>query len=213
MGGMTAARYSLMYPDTVEALVMINPIGLEDWKAKGVPYQSIDASYITEAASNYITIRAYQQATYYVGTWDPSYDVWVNMLVNIYKGSKASAFAFDQALATDAVMMQPVIYEFPLIRARTLLIIGDKDNTALGKAWSPPSVQAILGHYDVLGKEAAAAIPNSTLIEFEDLGHAPHIQVSISFLNFSLCRCLFLYLSKTWNIYLLSFVHPWDLLR
>lgn len=41
---------------------------------------------------------------------------------------------------------------------------------------SPPDVQAGLGHYDVLGKAAAAAIPGSTLVEFEDLGHAPQIQ-------------------------------------
>jgi len=38
-GGMLAARYALMYPDETEQLVMINPIGLEDWKAKGVPFQ------------------------------------------------------------------------------------------------------------------------------------------------------------------------------
>ncbi|MBI3311468.1 MAG: alpha/beta hydrolase, partial [Serratia liquefaciens] len=34
-GGMLATRYSLMYPQAVERLVMVNPIGLEDWKAKG----------------------------------------------------------------------------------------------------------------------------------------------------------------------------------
>lgn len=62
------------------------------------------------------------------------------------------------------------------MKPKTLLLIGVKDNTAIGKAWSPPAVQAKLGHYDVLGKEAAKLIPNSTLIEFEDLGHAPQIQ-------------------------------------
>ena len=36
-GGMIGMRYALMYPDEVEQLVLVNPIGLEDWKAKGVP--------------------------------------------------------------------------------------------------------------------------------------------------------------------------------
>ena len=36
-GGMLAARYALMYPDDVAMLVLVNPIGLEDWKALGVP--------------------------------------------------------------------------------------------------------------------------------------------------------------------------------
>ncbi|KPB34732.1 Hydrolase [Pseudomonas savastanoi pv. phaseolicola] len=41
-GGMLATRYALMYPKQTEKLVMVNPIGLEDWKALGVPYRSVD---------------------------------------------------------------------------------------------------------------------------------------------------------------------------
>ncbi|KAI1390558.1 alpha/beta-hydrolase [Hypoxylon trugodes] len=176
LGGMTSVRFGLMFPEIVEKLVLVNPIGLEDWKALGVPYMSVDHLYLSEAASNYTTIRAYEQSTYYVGHWNESYDVWVNMLVNIYKGSEASTFAFDQALITDMALSAPVVYEFGILKPKTLLIIGDKDTTALGKQWSPPDVQAKLGHYDVLGKQAAAAIPNADLIEFPNLGHAPQIQ-------------------------------------
>jgi pimeloyl-ACP methyl ester carboxylesterase len=176
MGGLMTARYGLMYPGSVDQLIMVNPIGLEDWKALGVPYMSIDSNYATEASSTYASIRGYEQATYYVGTWDPAYDVWVNMLVNIYKGSKATQYAFNQAQIVDMVLTQEAIYEFPLIKPKTLLVIGEKDNTAIGKPWSPPDVQAKLGHYDVLGKQAAAAIPNAHLVEFADLGHAPQIQ-------------------------------------
>ncbi|KAI1123661.1 alpha/beta hydrolase [Nemania abortiva] len=176
LGGMTSIRYGLMYPETINELVLVNPIGLEDWKALGVPYRNIETLYASEVVSNYTTIRAYQQATYYVNTWDPSYDVWVNMLANIYAGTEAHAFAFDQALTTDMALSAPVVYEFGLLKPRTLLMIGDRDNTALGKQWSPPEVQEKLGHYDVLGKQAAAAMPNADLIEFPELGHAPQIQ-------------------------------------
>ncbi|KAI0376360.1 alpha/beta-hydrolase [Hypomontagnella monticulosa] len=176
LGGMTSIRFSLMFPDIVERLVLVNPIGLEDWKALGVPYKSVDNLYIVETSSNYTTIREYEQSTYYVGHWREAYDVWVNMLVNIYKGSEATTFAFNQALVTDMALSAPVVYEFGLLQPRTLLLIGERDTTALGKQWSPPEVQAKLGHYDVLGKQAAAAMPNADLIEFPDLGHAPQIQ-------------------------------------
>jgi hypothetical protein len=113
-----------MYPSFVSQLVLVNPIGLEDWKAKGVPHQSIDQIYVSERASNYSTIRGYEQSTYYLGTWAPSYDVWVNMLSNIYKGPEAEPFAFDQALITDAVYTQPISHELPLLEStKTLLII------------------------------------------------------------------------------------------
>src|SRR6202050_130847 len=41
-GGMIAIRYALMYPKEVEHLVLVDPIGLEDWKSKGVPPISVD---------------------------------------------------------------------------------------------------------------------------------------------------------------------------
>ena len=178
MGGMLSVRFALMYPEMVEGLIMVDPIGLEDWKAKGVPYLSIDNIYQQERASNYTSIRTYEQSTYYVGSWDPSYDVWVNMLLQVYNGSRADIYAFDQALVTDMVITQPIAYEFPLLSSlRSLLIVGGKDNTAIGKQWSPPSVQAILGHYDMLGNQTAQAIgANCTYVEFPDLGHAPQIQ-------------------------------------
>jgi pimeloyl-ACP methyl ester carboxylesterase len=176
MGGMLATRFSLMYPQNVTELVLVDPIGLEDWKAKGVPYLSIDDIYKTEAASNYTSIRAYEQATYYVNEWRPEYDVWVRMLDNVYHGSQGKQFAWCQARVTDMVLTQPIAYEFGLVKSRTLLVVGDKDNTAIGKQWSPPEVQAVLGHYDVLGKEVAAMLKNGTLVEFPDLGHSPQVQ-------------------------------------
>ncbi|KAI1206376.1 alpha/beta-hydrolase [Annulohypoxylon truncatum] len=176
LGGMTSIRFGLMFPDIIDRLILVNPIGLEDWKALGVPYKPVDILDAIESSSNYTTIREYEQSTYYVGKWDDSYDVWVNMLVDIYKGNEAAMFAFNQALVTDMALSAPVVYEFGMLEPRTLLMIGDKDNTALGKQWSPPDVQTKLGHYDVLGKQAAAAMPNADLIEFPDLGHAPQIQ-------------------------------------
>ena len=80
------------------------------------------------------------------------------------------------ALITDAVYTQPVVYEFSLLKMPTLLMVGDLDNTAIGKAWSPPAVQAVIGHYNVLGKEVVKLIPNGTLVEFPNLGHAPQIE-------------------------------------
>jgi len=50
MGGMLAIRFSLMYPEFVEKLVLENPIGLEDYKTF-VPYQSLETLYKKEKAA------------------------------------------------------------------------------------------------------------------------------------------------------------------
>jgi len=80
------------------------------------------------------------------------------------------------ALATDMVFTQPAVYEFPLITSKTLLLIGDKASTAIGRAWAPDSTKPLLGHYGVLDKKVATLINGSKLMEFTDPGHAPQIQ-------------------------------------
>jgi pimeloyl-ACP methyl ester carboxylesterase len=42
-------------------------------------------------------------------------------------------------------------------------------------------VQAQLGHYPELAKQAVARIPNAKLVEFPDMGHAPQIQNPATF--------------------------------
>jgi pimeloyl-ACP methyl ester carboxylesterase len=74
------------------------------------------------------------------------------------------------------ISTQPVVYEFPLIKTPTLLLIGDKDITAIGKDLAPPEARERLGNYPELAKKTQAAIPGSVLIEFPDAGHAPQIQ-------------------------------------
>ncbi len=175
-GGMLAVRYGLMYPEVVDQLVLVDPIGLEDWKAKGVPWQSVDAWYRQELQSTAASIRDYERATYYVGTWKPDYEVWVQMLAGMYRGPGRAMVAWNSALLYDMIYTQPVYYELEQLTMPVLLMIGDKDTTAIGKNLAPPSVRATLGNYPVLGKAAAARIAHVKLVEFPDLGHAPQIQ-------------------------------------
>ena len=71
-GGMLAMRYALMYPGAVDQLVLVDPIGLEDWSAKGVPWLSLDGWKEREQRVSADSIRAYERATYYADSWDPS---------------------------------------------------------------------------------------------------------------------------------------------
>lgn len=175
-GGMLGIRYALMYPSEVEHLVLVDPIGLEDWKARGVPWQSVDDWYQRELKTSADRIRNYERDTYYAGTWEPNFEPWVQMLAGMYRGPGREQVAWDSALLYDMIFTQPLIYEIGNLQAPVLLIIGDKDNTAIGKDLAPPEIRAKLGNYPVLGKAAAAQIPHCKLIEFPDLGHAPQLQ-------------------------------------
>lgn len=175
-GGMLAFRYALMYPGETKALVTVNPIGLEDWKAKGVPFATIDELYETERKATAASIRDYERRTYYADEWRPEYEKWVGMLASMYQGKDGELFAWSQALTSDMIFAQPVVYEFPNIRVPTLLLIGEKDNTAIGKNRASPEVAKTLGNYPELARKTAEAIRGSTLVTFPDYGHAPQIQ-------------------------------------
>jgi pimeloyl-ACP methyl ester carboxylesterase len=175
-GGMIAVRYALMYPQETEQLVLVNPIGLEDWKAKGVPSISIDDWYTRELKTSADGIRNYERSTYYAGHWDARYELWVQMLAGMYRGAGKEVVAWNSALLYDMIYTQPVVYEFGQIRTPTLLLIGDKDTTAIGKDLAPPEVRPTLGRYPELAKRAVEAIPGAKLVEFAELGHAPQMQ-------------------------------------
>ena len=175
LGGMLTTRFGLLYPERVNELVIVNAVGLEDYTAKGVPYVSIDTTTATEAASSYGSIRGYEQVAYYVNEWRPEYDTWVNMLVNIYYGSERDAYVKIQARIVDLVLTQSVAHEFKNLKPRTLLMIGEKDITAIGSQWAPPEVAAQLGHFDKLGRQVVRQLQDGTLIRFPELGHAPQI--------------------------------------
>jgi pimeloyl-ACP methyl ester carboxylesterase len=176
MGGMLALRYALMYPGDMRGLVVVNPIGLEDWKAKGVPFATVDQLYERELKTSFDSIKSYQQATYYAGVWRPQYDRWVTMLAGMYAGDAGKLVAWDQALTSDMILSQPVVYEFERIVVPTVLMIGQKDTTAIGKDRAPPEIAQTLGNYPELGRMANRRIGNSTLVAFAELGHAPQVQ-------------------------------------
>lgn len=175
-GGMLATRYALMYAPETEKLVLVNPIGLEDWKALGVPWRTVDQWYERELKLSAEGIRKYEQSTYYGGRWKPEYDRWVDMLAGLNKGPGHKRVAWNSALIYDMIFTQPVFYELPTLKVPTVLLIGDADTTAIGSDIASPEVKARIGDYTVLGKQAAKLIPGATLVEFPGMGHAPQME-------------------------------------
>jgi pimeloyl-ACP methyl ester carboxylesterase len=175
MGGMLATRFALMHPERVEKLVLVNPIGLEDWKTV-VPYHSVDQFYDQEKKATAETIREYQRTSYYGGTWKPEYDKLIEASVGMTRHPDYPKVAWASALLYDMIYTQPVVYEFPRLKVPTLLVIGQRDRTALGRAWAPKDVAATLGDYPALGRKAAAAIPGASLVEIPGVGHLPMVE-------------------------------------
>ena len=176
MGGMLALRYALMYQSEMTGLVVANPRGLEDWKPNGVPFATVDQLYERELKTSFDSVKNYQQATYYAGEWKPRYYRWVKMLAGMYAGEGAKLVAWNQARTSNMIFSQPVVHELDQISTPTVLLIGQKDTTTIGKDRAAPEIANTLGDYSELGCIAHQRIKSSTLVTFAELGHSPLVQ-------------------------------------
>jgi pimeloyl-ACP methyl ester carboxylesterase len=173
MGGMLAARFSMMYPDRIIKLVLEDPIGLEDYK-RFVPYRTTEQLYEKESKATYESYRKYQQG--YYPQWKPEYEQYVKAQAEGLNTPEFSHIAWVNALTYQMIYEQPVCYEWDRIQAPTLLIIGTEDRTVVGKALLDEEDKNRYGQYPALAKKTKEQIPNALLLELPGVGHIPHVQ-------------------------------------
>jgi len=122
--------------------------------------------------------------SYYDNKWSDEYDQWVYPITDWIKSPDYPIVAKVNAQTTDMIFTQPVVYELNQITTPTLLIIGTRDRTALGKNRTKDhNIRDQMGRYQNLGKETQKKFKNAQLIEIENIGHSPHIESFTSFIN------------------------------
>ncbi len=173
MGGMLAARFTLMYRGMVEKLILEDPIGLEDYKTF-VPYKPVDSLFADEMKATYESYKKYQES--YYPEWKPEYEQYIKAQAeNLYEPAFEKT-AWANALTYQMIYEQPVVYEFKNITIPTLLIIGQADRTIIGKKMLTDEQKKEHGQYPELGKKIHNEIKGSKLVKLEGVGHIPHIQ-------------------------------------
>lgn len=180
MGGMLAARFTLMYPALVERLVFENPIGLEDYKTF-IPYRPVDSQFFSEMKATWESLKAYQQS--YYPQWKPEYDQYVTAQYEALQRPDFKQATWASALTYQMIYEQPVVYEFKNINCPTLIVIGQTDRTVVGKNLLTKAQAAQHGNYPALGIWLHEQIKGSKVIPLPGVGHIPHIQQTDVFLR------------------------------
>ncbi|QJR80693.1 alpha/beta hydrolase [Alteromonas pelagimontana] len=175
MGGMLATRFSLLFADTTDRLVLVNPIGLENYLLY-VDYKDVNYFYKSELKKGPEDIIEYQKKNYYDGKWNEDFAEHTTFLVGWINGPDWPLIAKVNALTYDMIFTQPVIEDFRYLKIPTTLILGTRDRTAPGRGWKKDNVSRELGRYDKLGTEVQKLNPDIKLVELEGLGHLPHVE-------------------------------------
>lgn len=173
MGGMLAVRFALLYPEATAALVLENPIGLEDYREK-VPYASLDATYRTALSPTREGVERFYRS--YFARWRDDFGLYAELAWRQTLGGEWPRAAWASALTYQMIYTQPVVQDLGRLRVPTLLVIGQEDRTTLGRGSLPKDVLATLGQYPELGRRAARSIHGARLVELEGVGHVPHLE-------------------------------------
>jgi pimeloyl-ACP methyl ester carboxylesterase len=174
MGGMLAVRFARLFPGRTEKLVLVDPLGLEDYGAAIGP-RSVDDWYAREKAQTPEKIRDYFRKSYFDGAWKPEYEDLIRLTAGFTRHPDYARVAWDSALLYDMILTQPVVHELDALTAPTLFIVGTRDHTAVGKDLVPPATAARLGHMPELARAAARRIPSARVVEL-DAGHLPQVE-------------------------------------
>jgi len=131
MGGMLAARFAASYPDVTEKVVLYAPIGLTDarWER---PYRSTDDAYKARLAQNHDQEWAQALGTlkrYFPKpeTWKPEYDRMARIMYAWTLNGDWPRLAMVRTLLQQMVYTDPVVYDWAHIKAKALVIGGEKD--------------------------------------------------------------------------------------
>jgi pimeloyl-ACP methyl ester carboxylesterase len=157
MGGMVATRFALFYPDLATHLVIENQIGLEDARLTR-PWGGFEAAYKSSLARDWVAIR--QNFERYFVTWKPEYEKYVMIHYGWTLSGEWPRLARIRASLQQMVYQEPVVYDWPSIKVKTLVIGGEKDGP----------------NFPALAKRTADAIPGARLHLIPNIGHNPHME-------------------------------------
>jgi pimeloyl-ACP methyl ester carboxylesterase len=176
MGGLIAMRLAMAQPQLIDQMVLVDPLGLADQMAQGVPYIDVDKAADLERRRTPASMKAHQQTYYYHGVWRHAYDRWIDMQAGLYGGPGRDAVIDAQARTTEMIETQPLAYEFGRITVPTILMVGTLDHNVFGKSWAPPEIANQLPEASTLGDKAAARMRQARFVPLPGLGHVPQIE-------------------------------------
>jgi pimeloyl-ACP methyl ester carboxylesterase len=168
MGGMLAARFATQYPKAVERLVVYNPIGLTDGRFDR-PMAPIDELYRQALKADYQSIRSSlgRYVAHNSKAWNAEFEACVRIRYSWTLSAEWPRLAMVQALISQMLYADPVVYDWPHIQVPTLAFGGAEDALLGPAARFQERMQAL-----------ARTIPNGngrTLL-LPGLGHVPHLE-------------------------------------
>ena len=141
---MLSVRFARMYPELVDRIVLVAPIGLEDYRlyVPPIPAERLmeledkvtPESYLTQLIKGYSLTLSEQALAPYVAArtnikGSAEYPRWLRAFVN----------------SAQMIWREPVVYEIPLLPQNVLFVMGENDHLAPGRDFAPEELRGEMG--------------------------------------------------------------------
>ena len=157
MGGMVTSRFAFAYPEMTTHAVMVNQAGLTDSRLQRT-WRDPEAQYQASLTRSYESIR--RGVERYFVTWSDDYEYFIRLHYGFTQSGDWPQFAMVRSRISQMMYADPVVYDWPHIKAKTLVIGGAEDGP----------------NFPALAKNVADTIPNAELVLIDNVGHIPHLE-------------------------------------
>jgi pimeloyl-ACP methyl ester carboxylesterase len=163
MGGMVVSRFSMLYPENVTHVAMVNQIGLSDSRQSRTWRDPLASDPATPSYQS--VLRGHRR--YYPRDWPPAHLEYVRRQYGQTLSGDYPRFARVRAMVSDMLYNDPVVYDWQHIETKALVIGGEEDDLA-------DDFVARVNHVH-------SELPNSALHLYPEIGHNPQVEIPDQF--------------------------------
>jgi pimeloyl-ACP methyl ester carboxylesterase len=174
-GGLVGMHMARALPGRVHALVLENPMGLEDYRI-GLTQQVRHDDWAQDERSMTVDqIRQYM-AHYFVNKEARLIEPFVAVRTAIGRGPEFERWVQSSAAATDMLVNEPAVDFVASLPLPTLFVCGLSDHTYVGAKYTAPQHQGAKGNIADMAKGFAAKMPKARFVGVANTGHVPHLE-------------------------------------
>jgi pimeloyl-ACP methyl ester carboxylesterase len=180
LGGMLGVRIARAYPDRIPRLLLVAPIGLEDYRlyVPPTPTEKILENEDKLTADGY---RKQLETNYSLKLPPDQVTPFIDARFNIKDSSEYPRWLRAFVSSAQLIYREPVVHEIPLITQPTLFIMGADDHNAPGKPNAPEALRPKMGQNAELAKALAAKMPDARAEVIPNTGHLVFLEAPAKF--------------------------------
>ena len=179
-GGLVGMHMARTSPERVHAMVLENPMGLEDYRHGLIHPVSHEDWAQDERSMTVDQIRQYM-AHYFVNKQPRFVEPFVAIRMAVGRGPEFERWVQSSAAAYDMLLNEPAVDFVGSLSTPTLFVCGLSDRTYVGAKYTAPADQEAKGNIADMAKGFAAKMPNAHFVGVPDTGHVPHLESPAAF--------------------------------